>query len=97
MHNIARAVAVFMVFVSSAFTDERVDMAVLAILMSVCLQGMGNVGLGGDDSMKAWSNPALMADQGTQGEVALNGASMFGGEQVAGGGEILEDKLLFIR
>lgn len=65
--------------------EDRIGMAVLAIPMSVRQQGMGNVGLGGDDIMKAWSNPALLADQGTQGEVALNGASMFGGEQTAGG------------
>jgi len=47
--------------------------------------GMGNVSLGGSDALRAWANPAVLADLGSVAEVALNGSSMFDGQQTAGG------------
>lgn len=49
--------------------------------MSVRQQGMGNVSVGGGDVLRAWSNPALLAEQSRRGEVAVGGASLFGGDQ----------------
>jgi len=57
----------------------------LNLPLSVRQMGMGNVSVGGRDVLRAWSNPSLLADQARRGEVAFNGASMFGGDQTTFG------------
>ncbi len=52
----------------------------LALPMSVRQMGMGDVSAAGTDVLAAWSNPALLAAQKTQGEFAIGGASLFGSE-----------------
>lgn len=54
--------------------------AILKLPLSVRQMGMGNVSVAGKDVLRAWSNPALLASQDTEGTVAISGASMFGGE-----------------
>jgi TolB-like protein len=66
-------------------SEDRVGVAVLTFPMSVRQMGMGDISTGGNDILRAWCNPALLADQGSTGEVALNGASMWDGQQTAGG------------
>jgi len=51
----------------------------LNVPISVPQAGMGEVSVAGRDVLRAWSNPALLADRGTRGEVALNGGSLLGG------------------
>jgi hypothetical protein len=46
---------------------------------------MGDVSAGGADVLRAWSNPSFLVDQGTKGEIALNGGSKFAGENTTGG------------
>ena len=65
--------------------DDRVGAAGLTPPLSVRQMGMGHVSFGGQDMLRAWTNPALLADQATQGEAAVSGASMFGGLQTTGG------------
>jgi len=55
--------------------------AFLDLPLSVRQAGMGDVGIGGHDVMRAWSNPASLADQTARGEAAINGASLFGGDE----------------
>ena len=60
--------------------------------LSVRQAGMGGVSTGGADLLEAWSNPALLAGQGRQSELAATGSSMFGGGQMQaglGGGRIV--------
>ncbi|MEK7765670.1 MAG: hypothetical protein AAB368_05475, partial [bacterium] len=52
----------------------------LALPMSVRQMGMGDVSAAGAGILGAWSNPALLASQQAQGEVAIGGASLFGSE-----------------
>jgi hypothetical protein len=39
--------------------------------------GMGEVSIGGTDILRAWSNPAMLSDQSTRGEISMNGGSFF--------------------
>jgi len=39
--------------------------------------GMGEVSIGGQDVLRAWSNPAMLSDQSTRGEICMNGGSFF--------------------
>ncbi len=52
----------------------------VSLPLSVRQLGMGDVSAGGSDVLRAWSNPALVLGQRTQGELALNGSSLFGAE-----------------
>lgn len=63
---------------------NRVAATAITLPLSVRQMGMGNVSVGGNDTLRAWANPSLLADQVTTVEVAVNAASMFG-EQTAGG------------
>lgn len=65
--------------------ESGVGAAVLAMPLSVRQMGMGNVTMGGRDMLRAWTNPAVLADQETTGEASVNGASMFQGQQKNGG------------
>jgi len=65
--------------------ESGVGAAVLAMPLSVRQMGMGNVTMGGRDMLRAWTNPAVLADQETTGEASVNGASMFQGQQKTGG------------
>ena len=51
----------------------------LTLPLSVRQIGMGDVSLGGNDIMRAWTNPALLAGQDRQWELGFTGASLFGG------------------
>jgi hypothetical protein len=53
--------------------------------LSVRQTGMGGVSIGGDDTLRAWSNPALLIRQDRKAEIALNAASLFQGVQQAFG------------
>ncbi|MEK7476717.1 MAG: CsgG/HfaB family protein [Candidatus Coatesbacteria bacterium] len=79
------AVSVGFLVAASALAEDRVGVTVLRMPLSVRQMGMGNVSLGGSDALRAWANPAALADLGSTGEVALNGSSMFSGQQTAGG------------
>jgi len=48
--------------------------------LSVREAGMGQVSMGSSDILRAWSNPALLADQDTRGTVGMSGGSLFGGD-----------------
>ena len=58
--------------------------SLLTVPMSVRQAGMGEVSLGGNDILRAWSNPALLADQGTKYELAFSGAQLMGERNMAG-------------
>ena len=58
--------------------------AFLAIPLSVRQLGMGNVGIGEDDILRAWTNPALLVGLGGRGVVAGNGSSLLGGGRSMG-------------
>jgi hypothetical protein len=58
--------------------------SLLAVPMSVRQAGMGEVSPGGNDILRAWSNPALLADQGTKYELAFSGAQIMGERNMAG-------------
>ena len=68
-----------------AGAKDRVGGSYLRIPLSVRQMGMGDVSLGGRDVLRAWSNPAVLADQDMRGEVAVSGGSMFAGGQTTGG------------
>ena len=81
------ALRVFAAFLSApAFAGTLSGASLLAVPMSVRQAGLGGVSLGGNDIMRAWSNPALLADQGAKYELALSGAQMFGERNLAGRG-----------
>jgi len=67
-----------------AYAGPLSGASLLAVPMSVQQAGMGEVSLGGNDVMRAWSNPALLADQGRQYELALSGSQLFGERNMAG-------------
>ena len=76
--------AVAVLFAVPAYAGELSGASLLAVPMSVRQAGMGGVSVGGNDVMRAWSNPALLADQGTRYELALSGAQLFGERNMAG-------------
>jgi len=80
-----KVILVCLVIGGAAEARDRIGMSVLALPMSVRQMGMGYVVPGGRDFLRGWSNPALIADQETRGEVAVNGASMWGGQETTGG------------
>jgi hypothetical protein len=49
--------------------------------LSVRQAGMGDVSVGGDDVLRVWSNPALLASQRARAVIGLNGSSLFDGVQ----------------
>ena len=49
--------------------------------LSVRQAGMGDVSVGGDDVLRVWSNPALLASQRARAVIGLNGSSLFDGIQ----------------
>ncbi len=57
--------------------DSALGAAFLNAPLSIRQLGMGNTGIGGDDLLRAWSNPALLAARESGGELALNGGSYF--------------------
>ena len=71
----------FMPAISGAATGA----AFLNVPISVRQLGLGQASVGGGDVLRAWSNPALLVERSRQGEVALNGASMFDGQQTTMG------------
>ncbi|MEK7474658.1 MAG: hypothetical protein AAB152_03390 [Candidatus Coatesbacteria bacterium] len=64
-----------------AAAEVTTGAAFLNLPLSVRQTGMGGVAPGGQDVMRAWSNPAMLAGQRTRGELAIDGASMFGGHE----------------
>jgi len=56
----------------------------VSVPLSVRQLGMGDVSVAGSDVLRAWCNPALLAEQEAQGMAAITGGALFGG-QVAGG------------
>ena len=65
--------------------ETRPGAAFLAIPMSVRQTGMGDTTMGGNDILRSWSNPAMLARLAGTGEAAVTGSSLFGGEQVSSG------------
>ena len=65
--------------------DDRIGGAVLSLPLSVRQIGMGEVGVGGRDVLRAWSNPATLGGQRRDYETAITGISLFDQEQTAGG------------
>lgn len=64
--------------------------------LSVRQLGLGNVSTGAEDVLAAWSNPAILMGQESEGSAALNGGSLFGGEQSTfglGGGWLISPKV----
>jgi len=55
--------------------------AFMNLPLSVRQMGLGNVSTAADDLLAAWSNPAILMAQKSEGSLALNGSSMFDGEQ----------------
>lgn len=49
--------------------------------LSVRQAGMGGVSVGGDDILRVWSNPSLLAAQRPRAVIGLNGSSLFDGVQ----------------
>ena len=64
----------------TAWAATPAGAAFLNVPVSVRQIGMGGVSTGGFDLLRAWSNPAVLAEQRTRGQAALTGASVFGGE-----------------
>ena len=64
----------------TAWAGTPTGAAFLNAPVSVRQIGMGGVSTGGSDLLRAWSNPAVLAEQRTRGQAALTGASVFGGE-----------------
>ncbi|MEK7477649.1 MAG: hypothetical protein AAB152_18675 [Candidatus Coatesbacteria bacterium] len=62
---------------AGAATTTPAGAAFLAMPLSVQQMGMGDVTLGGHDIMRAWMNPAMLAEQANEGEVAINGGPQF--------------------
>jgi len=79
-NGVIRVASMFCLLVAArAFGAEAPSAAfLLSVPMSVRELGMGDVSIGGDDVMRSWTNPALLADQREQGEFAAYGTSMFG-------------------
>ncbi len=73
---------------SPGWTDEAATGApFLNLPVSVRQAGMGNLAVGGNDIMRSWSNPSLLAGQYMELEAALNGSAMYGaGSLTMGGG-----------
>lgn len=65
--------------------DSRIGATTLRFPLSVQQMAMGSVSLGGNDVLRAWTNPAILAHQETQGQAALTGGALFGGLQKTGG------------
>jgi len=65
--------------------DSRIGATTLRLPLSVQQMAMGNVSLGGNDVLRAWTNPAILAHQETPGQAALTGGSLFDGLQKSGG------------
>ena len=61
-----------------AFGQDRVGRALLSQAMSVRQAGMGEVSVGGDDVLRGWVNPAILAMQDSKWELAAGGTSLFG-------------------
>jgi len=53
----------------------------LNVPLSAQQVGMGGVSIGGQDVLRAWSNPSLLTSQANRGEVGINGGSFFDGSQ----------------
>lgn len=80
--------AIFAIGLARAGAAEDVSQggALLNAPLSIRQLGMGNTSIGGDDVMRAWSNPALLAARENGGELALNGGSYFMGTSALGVG-----------
>src|SRR5687768_9964807 len=77
--------AVCVAFLPSAPSFATSAARMVSLPLSVRQLGMGDVSAGGSDILRAWSNPSLVLAQRTQGEVALNGSSLFGAEAATQG------------
>ncbi len=77
------ALALIVMITGPAFATSAARM--VSLPLSVRQLGMGDVSAGGSDILRAWSNPSLVLAQRTQGEVALNGSSLFGAEAATQG------------
>lgn len=53
--------------------------------ISVRQVGMAGMAVGGNDALRAWSNPALLSGLAERGEIAASAGSMAGGVQSVGG------------
>jgi len=77
-------------FVSGAgYAVDQAGGAFLVLPLSVRQTGLGGVSVGGEDIMRAWSNPALLAGPAARAEVAFGGSSLLGNledEAVLGAG-----------
>lgn len=71
-----------------ASANDMLGASALNLPLSVAQAAMGDTGLGGDDLLRAWVNPAVLAQQEGIGKVALAGGSLFGGLQTTSGGGV---------
>ncbi|MEK7474361.1 MAG: CsgG/HfaB family protein [Candidatus Coatesbacteria bacterium] len=76
----AAVLLVALVLAAGARAAKTVGASYLNVPLSVRQIGMGGVSTGGSDLLRAWSNPAVLADQPTRGQAALTGASAYAGQ-----------------
>jgi len=83
LRALAAAVAVSGI-AGGARADARAAAAFVSLPLSVRQMGMGDAAPGGADVLRAWCNPALLADRDGLGEVAISGGAMPAGQMTGG-------------